>query len=116
MAYRAPTAGLIAAPALHAQRETRMAYYVVGYDLHNQRTYAPIWEYLKGLRAVRLLESLWLVQSSYDVAQIRDDLSALGEANDSFAVVEVKPLSHWSTRRGKTEGTNWLTHHIQSYR
>jgi hypothetical protein len=37
-----------------------MARYIVGYDLHYDRNYQPIWDLLKGWGGTRLVEALWV--------------------------------------------------------
>lgn len=85
-----------------------MSHYVVSYDLHRQRTYEPVWRYLEGLGATRLLESLWVVTSPLNAGQIRDQLAAKGDNDDSFAVIEVRAGSGWATMRAKEPGVAWL--------
>ena len=89
-----------------------MAHYVVSYDLHQQRAYVPVWTYLESLKATRLLESLWVVSSNLSAAQIREQVTAKGDNDDSFAVIELKPGASWSTMRAKQPGVDWLKRNI----
>jgi len=38
------------------------------------------------------------------------------DADDSVAVIELKPGSEWAALRARELGTDWLTQNIQSYR
>ena len=38
-----------------------MAHFVISYDLHNQRTYKPVWDTLESWGAVRLLNPFGLL-------------------------------------------------------
>lgn len=89
-----------------------MAHFIVSYDLHNQRTYPPVWERLEEWGAVRLLESLWLVTLDNTAGQVRDALKDVVDTDDSIAVVELKKGSGWATLRVKKDGTDWLRTNI----
>lgn len=89
-----------------------MAHLVISYDLHQQRAYKPVWDYLEGIGAVRLLESLWVVTTSKTPAMVRDDLKAKGDSDDSFAVLELKSGSGWATINAKAAGVAWLRANI----
>jgi hypothetical protein len=69
-----------------------MAHYMVSYDLHNQRTYQPVWNHLEKLGGTRLLESLWVLSSNQTATQIRDGLGKVIDHDDSTAVVELNRL------------------------
>lgn len=66
-----------------------MAYYVISYDLHKQRTYPPVWALLESWGAVRLLESLWGVTMNTGAGEIRAALDKVVDADDSTAVIEL---------------------------
>ena len=89
-----------------------MGLYIASYDLHNQRTYQPVWDKLGSWGAVRLLESLWLVKSALTASEIRDALQAVADSDDSVAVVELKAGCYWSATRAKQAGVDWLKKHI----
>jgi len=85
-----------------------MAIFTVSYDLHQSRDYKKLHEGLRENHAVKLLESLWLVDLSNTASQVRDWLQSLIDDDDSVAVLELKPGSGWATLRAKKEGTDWL--------
>lgn len=92
-----------------------MAHFIISYDLHNQRTYPPVWKLLESWGAVRLLESLWVVSLNIGPAWIREQLKAVMDSDDAVAVIELKTGSDWSTQLARTLGNNWLTTNIRNY-
>ena len=91
-----------------------MAYFMISYDLHNQRTYQPVWDLLESWGAVRLLESVWLAELDNKAGEVRDALAEVIDSDDSTAVLELKAGSGWASTRAKKEGVAWLKEHIQS--
>ena len=91
-----------------------MAYYIISYDLHNQRAYQPVWRQLESWGATRLLESLWVLTSSASAASLRDGLLKVIDNDDSVAVLELKPGSLWATHRAKPDGITWLQQNIMA--
>lgn len=91
-----------------------MACYIVGYDLHHDRDYKPIWDTLKGWGATRLVEALWVVTSQLTANQIRDILYNATGKRDSVAVVELKPGSWWSCQDVPDAGVAWLRTNISA--
>ena len=89
-----------------------MALFAVSYDLHNQRTYPPVWQKLEGWNAVRLLESLWLVTLNATAAQVRDALTTATDKDDSIAVIELEAESDWACLRARDTGVAWLKKHM----
>lgn len=86
-----------------------MALFAVSYDLHNNRQYEPLWNALKSAGGVRLLESFWLLKSTYSAAILRNLLNALVDSDDAVAVIEVTPTADWATTANVyTGGTNIL--------
>jgi hypothetical protein len=92
-----------------------MPLYIVSYDLHNRRDYQPLWNALVQGNAKRILESLWLLESTHTAGTLRENLANLLDSDDSVAVIELKPGSEWSTIRAQAEGTTWLKSKIRSY-
>lgn len=89
-----------------------MAFYAVSYDLHNQRNYPPVWAKLESWGATRILETLWLLDSTLSAVQIRDALVAIVDNDDSIVVVEIKSGSCWAAIRSKEKGVAWLRQKI----
>jgi hypothetical protein len=99
-------------PGFSTMRIT-MAYYIIGYDLHHDRDYTPIWNALKGWGATRLVEALWVVTSQYTAQQIRDTLYEVTGKRDTVAVVELKSGSWWATSPGVPDvSVAWLRSNI----
>ena len=90
-----------------------MAHFTVSYDLHNQRTYEPVWRLLESWGAVRLLESLWLVTLASTASQVRDALQRVVDSDDSVAVLELQVGSDWACVRAKPDGVAWLRKNIK---
>jgi hypothetical protein len=91
-----------------------MAHFIISYDLHNTRTYAPVWEKLESWGAVRLLESLWVVSLENTAIEVRDALKGVIDDDDSTAVVELKRGSMWGTTLAKKAGVDWLKANIKA--
>jgi len=91
-----------------------MAHYIASYDLHLVRNYHPVWTKLESWGATRLLESLWVFNSNLTAGQIRDELKAAGDNDDSFAVIELKSGSWWATERARPLGVQWLQQNIMA--
>lgn len=91
-----------------------MAYFVISYDLHNQRNYEPVWNLLDSWGAVRLLESLWLLDTEASAKEVRDGLKHIVDDDDSIVAIELKTGSLWAGQKAKPEGINWLRQNIHS--
>lgn len=91
-----------------------MALYLVSYDLHGQRVYGPLIEALDDLKAVRAMDSVWLLTYSGSAAHLRDSLQEYVDHDDSLAVVELKPGSDWATLRTNPGTGDWLSRHLRA--
>ena len=91
-----------------------MAKFMVSYDLHNSRTYEPVWKALEFWGAVRLLELVWLVSLNSTASEVRDSLQKVIDGDDLIAVLELKEGSFWATLHAKAEGISWLKKNILS--
>lgn len=89
-----------------------MAHYIASYDLHNQRHYEPVWEALRKMGAVRLLESLWVLTSNLSAEDVRNKIKAAADSDDSVAVIELKRGSLWATDGAQGAGVEWLKQNI----
>jgi hypothetical protein len=89
-----------------------MARYIVGYDLHYDRNYQPIWDLLKGWGGTRLVEALWVVTSNLSAQQISQALYDATGRHDSVAVVELQPGSNWATVGIPAQGNEWLRKNV----
>jgi CRISPR/Cas system-associated endoribonuclease Cas2 len=91
-----------------------MSKFIISYDLHNVRTYPPVWAKLEAWGAVRLLESVWLVSLNNTAEQVREALRQAADNDDSIAVVELKEGSNWSTFNARPDGVQWMKTNIAS--
>ena len=89
-----------------------MALFVVSYDLHRARDYSRIINGIEGDGGVRLLESVWLLEVVNNAVGLRDALMNYVDADDSIAVIELKPGSGWGTMLARKAGTDWLSAHV----
>ena len=91
-----------------------MANYIVSYDLHHQRHYPPVWAAIERIGGVRLLESLWLVETNYTATQVRDIVAAAADGDDSIVVIELKDSAYWACLRAKKAGVDRLRQNISA--
>lgn len=89
-----------------------MALYMISYDLHLHRDYQPVYELMAEWQARRLLESLWLAELRGPAETVRDILAQRLDADDSIAVIEIKPGAQWGSRLAQPDGIAWLRHHL----
>ena len=92
-----------------------MALFAISYDLHWRRDYVPLWNALSSWGAVKVLESLWLLNINSNVAEIRDALLGLVDHDDSILVIELQPGSAWGSARAKEPGVTWLQNNLRRY-
>jgi hypothetical protein len=92
--------------------QSEMAFFLVSFDLHHQRNYQLLWTELSDKGGEKLLESLWLIELDNVAGEVRDWLKELVDHDDSFAVIEVKRGSRWSTSRSRKHGVDWLRQHL----
>lgn len=82
-----------------------MAILLVTYDLKQPgRDYAPVHNFLKQFTNCKDLESVWLLDTQWTAAQVRDALNGLVDGNDK---VFVAPIERTWASRNFTCG-NWL--------
>lgn len=75
-----------------------MAVFLVSYDLRKPtRDYQPLYDRLKAWKAIRPLESVWIINWDTSAAKIRDDLKAHIDANDGLLVTKLAAEAAWST-------------------
>ena len=90
-----------------------MALYLISYDLKNPgRNYVPVYNLLARLRAQRVLESVWLLESVAGAVAIRDTLAGVADGNDAVVVIELTKAAAWACRGGQKGGIDWLKVHI----
>ncbi len=81
-----------------------MPAYEVSYDLHQPgRNYEPLWTRLAAWKAVRVLESVWVIPEATNAQAIRDDLVKYMDANDSLFVSGMTGETAWHNIRGSAD-------------
>jgi hypothetical protein len=86
--------------------------YLLTYDLHKRRVYDSLYRLLAGWGAVRLTESLWMANLKGPADVVRDLMLAHLDADDTVAVVEIKPGSDWATMRVSAAANAWLSSNV----
>jgi len=74
-----------------------MTVYAASYDLRKPgRNYQPLWDRLGQWKAIRVLESFWLIDANPNsAAAIRDDLRKYIDANDGLLVAALSGEAAW---------------------
>ncbi len=90
-----------------------MGVYLVSYDLRKPgKDYQPLWNRLEDWKAVRLLESVWVINAAASVTavQIRDDLLSRIDQNDGLLVAKLAGEAAWNNLQGSSGQTlkSWL--------
>lgn len=76
-----------------------MAILLVTYDLKAPgRNYQPVWTYLQSFTHCKGLESVWVLDTILDVAQVRDALNGLIDTNDRTFVCRIANRD-WASMR-----------------
>jgi hypothetical protein len=74
-----------------------MAVLLVTYDLKKPgRDYKPVHDWLKKFTYCKDLESVWLLDTNWTPAQVRDELQKLIDANDKMFVIRLQ--RSWAAR------------------
>jgi CRISPR/Cas system-associated endoribonuclease Cas2 len=84
-----------------------MALFTVSYDLNKTKNYQILWDALKKQGAHRILESVWLINTSSTLKEVLNWLKGLVDNDDSLTVIKfAKSDLEFSNAKG---GTNdWL--------
>lgn len=89
-----------------------MATFLINYDLHHVRNYAPLYRLLAQWRAVRLTESSWIAQLNGPASIIRDIVRDRMDNDDSVAVLEIPSQADWATFNIKTAANARLATYV----
>jgi hypothetical protein len=90
-----------------------MPAYEVSYDLHQPgRDYQPLWNRLAEWKAVRVLESVWIVPAASTAAALRDDLIRYLDTNDSLFVSGMTGETAWKNLRNGSD--QFLLNHFRA--
>lgn len=83
--------------------------YLVSYDLHNHRDYTRIHSELHRLGATKILLSMWGIQSSLSVIQLRNHLQRFVDHDDTILVHDAPPsLNGWASYNLSKPAGTWL--------
>ncbi|MDO8411196.1 MAG: hypothetical protein Q7S93_14175 [Phenylobacterium sp.] len=84
-----------------------MAYYVITYDLMNQKNYAKLTAELERLAAAKVALSVWLLER-FQTNQfgLRDHLLKFIDNDDKLVVIEFEKCPAWV--RALPEGRKWI--------
>jgi CRISPR associated protein Cas2 len=73
--------------------------YLISYDLRKQRNYQPLYDELKRLNAVRVLESDWFVKRpGTNAEKLREQFRPLIDSDDGIFVVEVNDWASYNAQ------------------
>lgn len=85
-----------------------MPSYCVSYDLRAPgRNYQHLYDAFHKAKAVRALQSLWLLDDPKSSAQVRDILRSMIDANDGLLVTEITS-SNWAAYKLLPGAAEWL--------
>lgn len=76
-----------------------MALFMITYDLNKERDYPGLYRQLGAWSAVRLLESVWLVERDEPAGEIIAKLQDVTDNDDALAVLELMPAFNWAAFR-----------------
>jgi hypothetical protein len=81
-----------------------MAKYQVDYDLRKPgRNYEPLYKRLADWRAVRVLKSTWVMETTSNATTIRDDLAKYIDSNDGILVTGLTGEAAWKNLEGASD-------------
>lgn len=74
-----------------------MAVYLLSYDLRRPgQNYQALYDELRSLDGVRVLESVWLLDVPQTAIQLRDAVESYLDRNDGVLVLEITPSADWA--------------------
>jgi len=86
--------------------------YLITYDNRSPRDYAPIYRLMQSWRAVRLAESVWLVDLDTDAIAILRAVLHTMQLDDTAAVLPLQRNGSWAANRISGAATGWLSANI----
>lgn len=94
-----------------------MAYFLISYDLHWDRKYEPLYALMEHWRAVRLHQSLWLVELPVTAEVVKNAilLGRFVDSDDSVAVLQLKPGAQWALERELPGSRQWLLRRLPKW-
>jgi hypothetical protein len=80
-----------------------MTVYLASYDLRKPgRNYQTLYDRLADWKAMRVLESVWVMSTASSAVTLRDDLKKYIDANDGLLVVALGGEGAWSELIGQS--------------
>jgi len=89
-----------------------MAHYLITYDNRPPRNYQALYGLMGSMGAVRLADSVWLVELGGSAAALTMIVGATLEPDDRLAVIQLMPGSDWRTQNVSAQAVRWLSDHI----
>ncbi len=88
-----------------------MAVYLITYELHHDKDYGKIHEAIESLGGcMHCLRSIWLVNTSFSIPEIREILKDKIDADDSLLIL--KPSREWDGFNLPIPCKTWLKNHL----
>lgn len=88
-----------------------MKTFLISYDLglpERRIDYLILKEYIKThARWAKPLQSVWLIRTTKNITQIRDEIKARVDLNDKIMIIDVTG-SNWATSRISKDVTDWM--------
>lgn len=86
-----------------------MAVYLVSCALSaSDHDYQALWSFYEAAKAVRALETTWLVETTKTVSEVSDDALALLAEQDRLLVIEIAPGTLWAATHLLEGCSTWL--------
>ena len=82
--------------------------YLLTYDLRNQRDYRHLYRLMAAWNAVKITESQWAVDLALDAHQIGVFVAGALDADDAYAVLELRQGAKWASCNVSAAANAWL--------
>jgi hypothetical protein len=89
-----------------------MAHFLITYDNRPPRNYTALYRLMAQWKAVKLAESVWLVNLVGPASVVRNVVQSTLQRNDIVAVLELKTGSDWATANVTPAANTWLSGYI----
>jgi hypothetical protein len=89
-----------------------MSFYLVGIELRKPREYKSLQDQLNLWGALPLTRAAWLVEHPGTAVNVRKDLQAFVDAEDTVFAVQLKPGIEWSGWVVPKNANDWLSLHF----
>ena len=82
--------------------------FLITYDNRSPRNYSAVHRLMETWGAVRLAQSVWLMNSTAGAAQLREAVMSTLEPDDTVAVVPLQRGGSWATYSVGSTAERWL--------